>query len=132
MNKFAGSLIWAASTAALAQAVPSSPLPTRMQFCQQELQGVEGDERRKQLRECLLRRADAEKTVSRDCRRQVGEVPGSAAEKAQLLRSCELRALSVPYASLPKRAAKPKIIEVEDGDGVAGTGAGSAAEADPE
>ena len=92
-----------AGLAALAQpAVYEGPLPTRMQFCQLELQGVEGEERRLPLRECLLRRADAERLVLRDCRQRVREARVAPADRLRYQRDCEWRALAVHSSELPQ------------------------------
>lgn len=88
---------------ALAQpALHEGPLPTRMQFCQLELQGVEGEARRQQLRECLLRRTDAERLVLRDCRQRVREARLPAADRVRWQRDCEWRALAVHSSELPQ------------------------------
>lgn len=95
-------LLGAGSLWAGAQPAPyEGPLPTRMQFCQLELQGAEGEDRRPLLRECLLRRADAERLVARSCRRQVREAHAAPAERFRRQRDCEYRALAVHSSDLP-------------------------------
>lgn len=96
-------LLALAGLGALGQpALHEGPLPTRMQFCQLELQGVEGEARRQQLRECLLRRIDAERLVLRDCRQRVREARVPAADRVRWQRDCEWRALAVHSSELPQ------------------------------
>lgn len=96
-------LLSAAGLGALAQPVAhEGPLPTRMQFCQLEVQGAEGDERRQLLRECLLRRADAERLVLRECRQRVREARVAPADRFRRQRDCEYRALAVHSSELPQ------------------------------
>ena len=81
----------------------SQPIPTRMQFCQRELLGTEGEERKRLLRDCLVRRADSERLVANECRRQAREVRAAPAERLKLQRGCEGRALAVHSSELPRR-----------------------------
>lgn len=107
----------AGSWAAAQPALYEGALPTRMQFCQLELQGVEGEERRQLLRECLLRRADAERLVVRDCRRQLREARVAADERFRRQRDCEYRALAVPWSELPQptlAVAAPQALPASD------------------
>lgn len=98
----AGLLALAGLAAQAQPTVYEGPLPTRMQFCQAELQGVEGEERRRQLRECLLRRADAERLVVRDCRQRVREARVAPADRFRFQRDCEYRAFAVHSSELPQ------------------------------
>lgn len=79
--------------------------PTRMEYCQRDLGGLQGDARKRALSECLVRRLEGERLVARECRRQVREVPAAANQQWQLQRECETRALSVPTPELPQRPA---------------------------
>ncbi len=77
--------------------------PTRMEYCQRDLGGLQGDARKRALSECLVRRLEGERLVARECRRQVREVPAAANQQWQLQRECEHRALSAPTTELPQR-----------------------------
>ncbi|WP_137891843.1 hypothetical protein [Ramlibacter sp. 2FC] len=90
--------LWAGAQTALFE----GPLPTRMQFCQQELQGAEGEERRQLLRACLVRRADGERLVLRECRQRLREARVAPAERQRWQRDCEYRALAVHSSELPQ------------------------------
>lgn len=95
-------LFWAGCLPVWAQSpLFEGPMPTRLQFCQQELRGVEGDERRRLLRECLVRRAGSERLVVHDCRRQVRATRAAPAQRVRMLRDCEYRALAVHSSELP-------------------------------
>lgn len=105
MQHASAAWLWAMAATAWAQPVqPSSPPPTRLQFCQMELRGIQGEERKSLLRACLLRRAEGERLVSQACRREVNEDRGPAADRVQRQRDCESRALAVPSSELPQRA----------------------------
>jgi len=124
MKFSAAAWLSALAAAAWAQtASPTAPLPTRLQFCQMELQGFEGDERKSLLRACLLRRAGGERLVTQACRREVNEERGPAADRARRQRDCESRALAVPSSELPQRAVA---------SGATGSAAGASAAVDQE
>ncbi|MEO8250133.1 MAG: hypothetical protein ABI589_12260 [Burkholderiales bacterium] len=94
------------SAAAAAAAPPGHP-PTRMQVCQNEVQGADGERRKSQLRECLSRRAEGEQAVAADCQRQLRLGPRRSAAQERQLRDCEARALAVPSSQLPRRPPPP-------------------------
>lgn len=127
MKQLLAALLWAGSLPLWAQSpLFEGPMPTRLQFCQQELQGAEGEERKRLLRECLVRRAEAERLVARDCRRQAREVPGAPADKARWQRDCEYRALAVHSSELPQRP-EPVANPVQEATADAGAEAPAAA-----
>lgn len=104
MKKLVAGLLWAECLSVGAQSpLFEGQMPTRLQLCQQELQGAEGEERKRLLRECLMRRTEAEQLVARDCRRQVRKVPGAPADRLRMQRDCEYRALGVHSSELPRR-----------------------------
>ena len=93
--------IWLATAAAAAAAQSN---PSKMQRCQAELAGVQGNERKLQLRQCLVNRTEGERLASRDCAKQLRELPPDpAADKALMQKKCVATALSVAHAQLPKR-----------------------------
>jgi hypothetical protein len=92
--------LFAASTAA-----QSSHSPSKMQRCQAELASVQGNTRTLQLRECLVARTEGERLITRDCAKQLRELPPDpAVDKAVMQKKCVASALNVGYAQLPKRA----------------------------
>ena len=79
--------------------------PSKMQRCQAELAGVEGNDRKIQLRQCLVNRTEGERLATRDCAKQLRELPPNpAADKALRHKKCIATALNVAHAQLPKRA----------------------------
>lgn len=83
--------------------------PTRMQMCQHEFQAVPADERKAQINACLQRRARAEATVERDCRRETQTIKGESNRQTTDLRrtgmrDCMSNGLARPYAELPSGA----------------------------
>lgn len=112
-SSLAAVVVWSLGVPVWAQNAPLAGggyAPTRMEYCQRDLGGLQGDERKRALRECLMRRLEGERLVARECRRQVRDVPAAANQQWQLQRECENRALSVPTAELPQRppAAPPR------------------------
>ena len=90
------------SASALAQ---SSHGPSKMQRCQAELASVEGNTRKLQLRECLVARTEGERLITRDCAKQLRELPPDpAVDKAVTQKKCIANGLNMGYAQLPKRA----------------------------
>jgi hypothetical protein len=79
--------------------------PTRMQLCASEIGALEGAERKRLLRECLVIRADAERLIERDCRQQIraSAVAPSNEDRHELQKQCVAKALAVNYAELPRR-----------------------------
>jgi hypothetical protein len=93
--------MWLATAAAPAAAQSS---PSKMQRCQAELAGVQGNERKLQLRQCLVARTEGERLITRDCAKQLRELPPEpAVDKALMQKKCVANALNVGYAQLPKR-----------------------------
>ena len=91
-------------------AAPASGLghtPTRLQLCQQEVQDAAGEQRKRMLRNCLVRRNEGEAGVAAQCRQQLRIGTGSKRTPAQTrqLRDCESGALAVPSHQLPRRPA---------------------------
>lgn len=94
--------IWLAAAIAPAAAQSS---PSKMQRCQAELAGVQGNDRKLQLRQCLVSRTEGERLITRDCAKQLRELPPDpAVDKALMQKKCVANALNVGYAQLPKRA----------------------------
>jgi hypothetical protein len=66
---------------------------------------VQGNDRKLQLRQCLVARTEGERLITRDCAKQLRELPvDPAVDKAALQKKCVSTALNVGYAQLPKRA----------------------------
>jgi hypothetical protein len=85
-----------------------SPL-TRMQRCQSEIVGMQGAERSRNLRECLINRAEGERLIARDCSRQYRSLPASpATDKTTFQKQCIATGLQASHKELPRRkAAEP-------------------------
>jgi hypothetical protein len=110
-------------TAVLTVNTPNGLPPTRFQFCQAEVSGLDGAARKNSLRECLHRRADGESIVAKDCKRQAGDVPLNSTQLHALYKQCMQTALSVPYADLPKRP--PRVAPSAPANDGFGSGDGS-------
>jgi hypothetical protein len=83
-----------------------SHVPTRLQLCNHELRGLPAEQRGAQINTCLQRRASAEVTVERTCKRETQAIKGEThRQTAQMrrvaMRNCMANALSRPYAELP-------------------------------
>jgi hypothetical protein len=84
---------------------------TRMQRCQQELMGVEGAERVRSLRECLINRAEGERLIARDCSRQYRSLPaGQAKDKTAFQKQCVATGLQAAHKDLPGRKANDAVL----------------------
>jgi hypothetical protein len=92
---------------AWAQTAASTPAPTarsltRMQHCQMEIEALQGSERQRTLRECLVQRTEGERIVTRNCTRQMRDLPaGTHVDKPALHKKCVETALQVRRAELP-------------------------------
>jgi hypothetical protein len=94
----------ALSTAWQANPAAAQSSPSKMQRCQTELAGVQGNERKLQLRQCLVSRTEGERLITRDCAKQLRELPvDPAVDKAVLQKKCVVNALNVAHDQLPKR-----------------------------
>ncbi len=99
---------WAQTPDAAPAATPHQL--TRMQRCQQELIGVEGAERVRSLRECLINRAEGERLVARDCSRQYRSLPaGQAKDKTAFQKQCVATGLQAAHKDLPGRKANDPV-----------------------
>jgi hypothetical protein len=108
---------------AWAQTAASTPASTghgltRMQHCQVEIETLQGAERQRTLRECLVQRTESERIVTRNCTRQMRDLPaGTDVDKTALHKKCVETALHVRRTELPGykapaasvQAAKPSI-----------------------
>jgi hypothetical protein len=83
-------------------------IPTRMQFCNAEVTLPDGSERKRVLRECLVRRAEGERLIERECRTQLSAVPfKTAADKHAAQKQCVLPRLQSSYLDMPRRPPPP-------------------------
>jgi hypothetical protein len=100
------STVASAPVSASAPASPQTPvlIPTRMQFCNVEVTLPDGSERKRVMRECLVRRAEGERLLERECRSQLSSVPfSSASDKHQAHKQCLLPRLQISYQDMPRR-----------------------------
>jgi hypothetical protein len=85
-----------------------------MQLCAADIGAMEGAERKRILRECLVIRAEAERLIERDCRQQIrsASITPSREERHELQKQCVAKGLAVNYAELPRRPPPaPKAVE---------------------
>ena len=100
---FALAVLGAWAPAAHADLTPLGQIPTRMQLCQDELQGADGKKPPAgKMRECLARRAEADSTIASQCDQDVAAAQPKAADPALAKRTYMARAMRVPYAQLPR------------------------------
>jgi hypothetical protein len=91
---------WGAQAATMGQ-LPF--IPTRFHLCSVELDGLEGDAREDEMRECLQARFHAEKMVRSECAKQMKTLrpaPKNADERYQVQRDCFIQHLSLSYKDL--------------------------------